>query len=78
MYRIVVAEKEAPRDGRFVDILGTYNPRAADTEQVTVDAEKAREWIGKGATPSLTVASLLRKAGVFNQTPATPATPASA
>ncbi len=74
MYRIVVAEKEAPRDGRFVDILGTYNPRAADQEQVKVDAEKAREWIGKGATPSLTVASLLRKAGVFKQTQ----TPASA
>lgn len=70
MYRIVVAERGDPRDGRFIDIIGTYNPRAEDQKQVTVDAEKARTWIGKGATPSLTVASILRKAGVFQQTPA--------
>ncbi len=65
MYRIVIADREAPRDGRFIEVIGTYNPKAADGKQVTVDAEKAREWIGKGATATETVQSLLKKAGVF-------------
>ncbi len=64
LYRIVVADKEAPRDGRFIETLGSYNPRA-EKDQVTVNAEKARAWIAKGATPSETVLSLLKKAGVF-------------
>lgn len=64
IYRIVVTDKAKARDGRFVEVLGLYNPR---TEPVTikVDAEKARDWIAKGATPSDTVRSLLKKAGVF-------------
>ena len=64
IYRIVVTDKAKARDGRFVEVLGVYNPR---TEPVTikVDAEKARDWIAKGATPSDTVRSLLKKAGVF-------------
>lgn len=63
-YRIVVTEKSAPRDGRFIETLGHYNPR---TEPVTleVDADKARDWISRGATPSDTVRSLLKRAGVF-------------
>jgi small subunit ribosomal protein S16 len=64
LYRIVVADKEAARDGRFIETLGSYNPRS-EKDQVTVDAEKARAWIAKGATPSETVLSLLKKAGVF-------------
>ena len=64
LYRIVVADKEAPRDGRFIETLGSYNPRA-EKDQVKVNAEKARAWIAKGATPSETVLSLLKKAGVF-------------
>ena len=64
VYRIVVADKESPRDGRFVEIIGTYDPRAEDGKQVTVDAEKARAWLAKGATPSDTVGSLLQRAGV--------------
>ena len=64
VYRIVVADKESPRDGRFVEIIGTYDPRAEDGKQVTVDAEKARAWLAKGATPSETVGSLLKRAGV--------------
>jgi small subunit ribosomal protein S16 len=64
IYRIVVADKESPRDGRFVEIIGTYDPRAEDGKQVTVDAEKARAWLAKGATPSETVGSLLKRAGV--------------
>lgn len=64
LYRIVVAERLAPRDGRFIEVIGTYNPKA-ETNQVTVDAEKARAWIAKGATPSETVQSLLKRAGVY-------------
>ena len=65
-YRIVVTDKAKARDGRFVELLGHYDPR---TEPVTlkVDQEKAREWLSKGATPSDTVRSLLKKAGVFEQ-----------
>ncbi len=68
LYRIVVAEKTAPRDGRFIDVIGTYSPKAKDEkDQVTVDAEKARAWLAKGATASETVNSLLRKSGLFKQ-----------
>ena len=66
LYRIVVADQEAPRDGRFIEILGTYNPKGTTAaEKVQVDAEKARQWIAQGATPSDTVQSLLKQAGVF-------------
>ncbi len=65
VYRIVVADKEAPRDGRFIEIIGTYNPKSADDKQVTVDVDKARAWMAKGATPTETVQSLLKKAGVY-------------
>jgi len=65
LYRIVVTDKAAPRDGRFIEVLGTYDPRAKG-EQVTLDTEKAKTWLAKGATPSDTVASLLRKAGVLD------------
>ena len=64
-YRIVVTEKTAARDGRFIETLGHYNPRT-DPATVKVDAEKARAWLAKGATPSDTVRSLLHKAGVFS------------
>jgi small subunit ribosomal protein S16 len=67
LYRIVVADQESPRDGRFIEILGTYNPKGATAaDKVKVDAEKARQWIAKGATPSDTVQSLLKAAGVFS------------
>ena len=66
LYRIVVAYQEAPRDGRFIEILGTYNPKGETAaDKVKVDAEKARQWIAKGATPSDTVQSLLKQVGVF-------------
>lgn len=67
-YRIVVAESTTARNGRVVETLGHYNPRSKP-ETITVDAEKARAWLGKGATPSETVRSLFKKAGVFD-TPA--------
>jgi small subunit ribosomal protein S16 len=61
LYRIVIAEQESPRDGRFIEIIGTYNPKGATSaDKVQVDAGKAR-----GATPSDTVQSLLKQAGVF-------------
>ena len=60
-YRIVVAESSMPRDGRFVANLGHYNPRT-DPITLVVDQEKAAQWIAKGATPTDTVQSLLRKA----------------
>jgi len=63
-FRIVVADSEAPRDGRFVELLGHYYPRGKG-EQITLDKEKVLAWLAKGATPSETVASLLRKAGCF-------------
>jgi small subunit ribosomal protein S16 len=66
LYRIVIADKESPRDGRFIEIIGTYNPKGTTAAQkIQVDAEKARQWIGQGATASDTVQSLLRQAGVF-------------
>jgi small subunit ribosomal protein S16 len=66
LYRIVIADKESPRDGRFIEIIGTYNPKGTTAGQkIQVDAEKARQWIGQGATASDTVQSLLRQAGVF-------------
>ena len=69
LYRIVVADQEAPRDGRFIEILGTYNPKGTNAaEKIKIDAEKARQWIAKGATPSDTVQSLLKQAGVYQTT----------
>ena len=66
LYRIVVADQESPRDGRFIEIIGTYNPKGTNAaEKVQVDADKARQWIQQGATPSDTVQSLLKQAGVF-------------
>ena len=59
-YRVVVADSRAWRDGRFVEILGHYDPRK-DPAVVKIDAERASYWIGKGAQPSDTVKSLLKK-----------------
>ena len=66
LYRIVVAESASPRDGRFIEIIGTYNPKGQTVaDKVQVDAEKARQWITNGATPSETVESLFKQAGVL-------------
>ena len=66
LYRIVVADKDAPRDGRFVAALGTYDPRAEQAQdKVKLDTEAAKAWIAKGATPTDTVRSLLERAGVL-------------
>ena len=62
-YRIVAADSEAPRDGRFLEVLGHYDP-LKDPAQVQIDEDKVREWIQRGAKVSDTVGSLLRKKGV--------------
>ena len=61
-YRVVVADSRDWRDGRFVEVLGHYDPRH-DPAVVKIDAERAQYWIGKGARPSETVRSLLKKSG---------------
>jgi small subunit ribosomal protein S16 len=66
-YRVVVADSRAWRDGRFVEILGHYDPRKSPAV-VKIDAERAKYWISKGAQPSETVKSLLKKQPV--ETPA--------
>ena len=62
-YRIVVADSESPRDGRFLETVGTYNPLTTP-HQVTVKEERVQYWLGEGATPSDTVRSLLKQQGV--------------
>lgn len=59
-YRIVVADSQCARDGKFLDILGTYDPKC-DPAAVKIDTEKLNRWVGKGAVPSVTVRSLIRK-----------------
>ncbi|RUM88649.1 MAG: 30S ribosomal protein S16 [Thermodesulfatator sp.] len=61
-YRIVAANSEARRDGRFLEILGTYDP-LKDPAEVKLDAEKVKKWLDRGAKPSDTVRSLIAKAG---------------
>ena len=63
-YRIVVADSRYPRDGRFIEEIGTYNPMT-NPSTVTVDAEKAKQWIANGAQPTDTVRDLLKKNGVI-------------
>ncbi|MFQ5444491.1 MAG: 30S ribosomal protein S16 [Nitrospinales bacterium] len=62
-YRIVATDSRKPRDGKCLEILGTYDP-LKEENNIKVDAEKALAWINKGAKPSNTVASLFKKAGV--------------
>ena len=59
-YRIIVADGESPRDGKFLDIIGTYDPMQ-EPVAVNIDAEKLNDWLGKGAKPSVTVSSLIKK-----------------
>jgi small subunit ribosomal protein S16 len=65
-YRLVVAEATAPRDGRFVDEIGTYNP-VRQPAVITVDEEKALKWLANGATPTDTAKSILSKVGVMKK-----------
>ena len=61
-YRVVAADSRSPRNGRFIEILGTYEPRA-EPSVVKIDNDKAQAWLAKGAQPTETVAKLLRISG---------------
>lgn len=63
-YRIVVADSRYPRDGRFIEEIGTYNP-LTDPAEVKINAEKAAEWIKNGAQPTDTVRQLMKKQGIL-------------
>lgn len=65
-YRLVVADSRMPRDGRFIEEVGFYNP-LSDTDSVKLDEEKVFAWLQKGAQPSDTVRSLLSKAGLMKK-----------
>ncbi len=59
IYRVVVADSRSPRDGKFIEIVGRYNPQT-DPSTIELDEEKIRDWLGKGAQPSDAVARLLK------------------
>ena len=64
-YRIVVADSRYPRDGRFIEEIGYYNPMT-EPSTVKVDADKAKQWIANGAQPTDTVKALLKKSGAID------------
>jgi len=65
-YRLVVADSRSPRDGRFIEMVGTYDPLKKPAE-IKVDQAKTLDWLKKGAVPSNTVKTLLSKVGVMKQ-----------
>ena len=65
-YRVVVADSRSPRDGKFVEILGTYNPLTNPAE-IKLDADKAKRWIANGAQPTDTARDLLVKSGIIEK-----------
>jgi small subunit ribosomal protein S16 len=65
-YRIVAADVRTPRDGRFLEILGTYDPNA-DPAVIAIKGERLKHWLGNGALPTKTVAELIRKSGVLTE-----------
>ena len=65
-YRIVVADSRSPRDGRFIDQIGTYNPLKTPAE-INIDEEAAQKWLNNGAIPTDTVKNLLSKAGIMEK-----------
>ncbi|MBP3431320.1 MAG: 30S ribosomal protein S16 [Clostridia bacterium] len=64
-YRVVVADARSPRDGKYIDLLGTYNPLTNPAE-IKIDNEKAAKWLRDGATPTETAKSILVKSGVIS------------
>ncbi len=63
-YRIIAADSRSPRDGRFIELIGTYDP-AKKENKVTVDEEKAMKWLNNGAQPTDTVKSILSQTGIW-------------
>ena len=64
-YRVIVADSRSPRDGRFIEEIGYYNPLNTPVE-IKIDAEKAKKWISNGAQPTETVKALLKKSGIVD------------
>ncbi len=66
-YRIVIADSRSPRDGRFIEKIGTFNPmlKKDDEQRIVLDVERAKHWLGNGATPSDRVALFLADAGLM-------------
>lgn len=64
-YRVIVADERSPRNGRFIEEIGYYNP-LTDPSVIKIDADKAKEWIKNGAQPTETVKVLLKKAGIVD------------
>ena len=62
-YRVIVADSRSPRNGRFIEEIGTYNPTVEPSE-IKIDAEKAKQWLANGAQPTESVAKLLKRAGI--------------
>ena len=65
-YRVVVADSRSPRDGKFIELIGTYNPLVTPAE-VNLNEELALEWLAKGAIPTDTVKNILSKAGIMKK-----------
>jgi small subunit ribosomal protein S16 len=63
IYRVVVADQRSPRDGRFIEIVGRYNPQL-EPSLIELDEAKVKDWLGKGAQPSEAVAKLIKAAGI--------------
>ena len=63
-YRVIVADSRSPRNGRFIEEIGTYNP-CVEPSEIKIDAEKAKQWIANGAQPTDTVRVLLKKSNVL-------------
>ena len=63
IYRVVVADSRSPRDGKFIEIVGRYNPQT-DPSTIVIDAERAQLWLSRGAQPSDTVRKLLKTQGI--------------
>lgn len=65
-YRLVVADSRSPRDGKFIELIGTYNPMT-DPAAVTINEDRALYWLGVGALPSDTARGLLKKEGIWEK-----------
>ena len=63
-YRVVVADARAPRDGKFIEEIGYYNPMT-EPKEIKLDAEKAKKWLDNGAQPTETVKALFKKSGII-------------
>ena len=62
-YRVIIADSRSPRDGRFIEEIGYFNPRS---DELKIDAEKAKKWIANGAQPTDTVKALLKKSAIVD------------